>query len=67
MEFLRVIPEAVSFKTETKQAAAAVDPEKIELYKELLNAFHDVRLMMDGKKKGKTIDELIDELRNSND
>jgi hypothetical protein len=42
-------------------------PEKSWLYRELESAFADVRLMMDGKKKKKTLDELIDELRNSND
>ena len=48
---------------------------KSELYKSLDRAFADVRLMMDGKKKEKTLDELIEELqkerenelRNSND
>ena len=39
--------------------------EKSWLYYELEGAFADVRLMMDGKKKKKTLDELIDELRNS--
>jgi len=67
VDFLRTIPEAVSFRTTTKQAAAAVDPEKHEFYKGLLDSFHDVRLMMEGKKRKKTLDELIDELRNSND
>jgi len=42
------------------------EPE-FNLYESLNSAFADVRLMMDGKKKKKTLDELIDELRNSND
>jgi len=40
--------------------------EKRDLYHRLDRAFADVRLMMDGKKPKKTLDELIDELRNSN-
>jgi hypothetical protein len=43
-----------------------IDPE-FDIYKSLDSAFADVRLMLDGKKKEKTLDELIDELRNSND
>jgi hypothetical protein len=38
------------------------DEEKFDLYESLNRAFADMRLMMDGKKKGKTIDELIAEL-----
>ena len=41
--------------------------EKSWLYHELEGAFADVRLMMDGKKRKKTLDELIYELRNSAD
>ena len=40
---------------------------KSELHRKLDSAFRDVRLMMDGKKPKKTLDELIYELRNSND
>ena len=40
---------------------------KNDLYHRLDRAFADVKLMMDGKKRKKTLDELIDELRNSND
>ena len=40
---------------------------KSELHRSLDRAFADVRLMMDGKKPKKTLDELIYELRNSND
>ena len=40
---------------------------KSELHRQLDHAFKDVRLMLDGKKRKKTLDELIDELRNSND
>jgi hypothetical protein len=40
---------------------------KSDLHRRLDSAFADVRLMLDGKKRKKTLDELIDELRNSND
>jgi len=62
LAFLHSVPQAVTFiKKERK-------PEpKGELYESLNRAFADVRLMIDGKKRKKTLDELIDELRNSND
>ena len=60
--FLRSIPQAVTFQKWEEKALP-----KSELYKSLDSAFCDVRLMLDGKKKKKTLDELIDELRNSND
>jgi len=60
--FLRSMPQAVTFQRRERKAA-----HKSELYKSLDSAFCDVRLMLDGKKKKKTLDELIDELRNSND
>jgi len=40
---------------------------KSDLHRSLDSAFADVRLMLDGKKRKKTLDELIYELRNSND
>jgi hypothetical protein len=45
----------------------AVKRENTELSEHLDNAFKDVRLMIDGRKREKTLDELIYELRNSND
>jgi hypothetical protein len=60
--FLQSIPQAVTFQKRDKKAA----PQS-ELYKSLNSAFCDVRLMLDGKKRKKTLDELINELRNSND
>ena len=47
-------------KTKTKAKAKA--KPKSTLYERLDSAFADVRLMMDGKKREKTLDELIDEL-----
>jgi len=40
---------------------------KSDLHRQLDSAFKDVRLMLDGKKREKTLDELIDELQNSSD
>ena len=40
---------------------------EFNLYESLDRAFADVRLMMDGKKRKKTLDELIDELPDSSD
>ena len=56
LAFLQSVPQAVTF-----------EKPKSELYRSLDRAFADVRLMMDGKKKEKTIEEFIDELRNNND
>jgi hypothetical protein len=58
--FLQSTPQAVTFETPQVKAA-----QKSELYEGLKSAFTDVRLMLDGKKKEKTLDELIDELRNN--
>jgi len=40
---------------------------KSDLHRQLDSAFKDVRLMLDGKKREKTLDELIYELQNSTD
>jgi len=59
---LHSVPQTVTLKkTEEKTES------EFNLYDSLDQAFADVRLMIDGKKKKKTLDELIDELRNSND
>ena len=60
--FLQSIPQVVTFEKPTAKTTS-----KSELYEGLGNAFADVRLMMDGKKKKKTVEEFLDELRNSND
>jgi hypothetical protein len=56
--FLHLIPQVVTFEIPKKK-----EKPKNWLYYELEEAFKDVRLMMDGKKPKKTLDELIDELR----
>ena len=60
--FLRSVPQVITFEKKGKQV-----PRKSELYESLNSAFADVRLMLDGKKKEKTLDELINELRSNND
>ena len=57
--FLQSIPQIVTFEIHSEKTK-----ENSELYKNLDSAFRDVRLMMDGKKKKKTADELLYELRN---
>ena len=61
VSYLQSIPEVVTFEMPKKEKPTS----KSELYNELNHAFADVRLMLDGKKKEKTLDELIDELRNT--
>ena len=56
--FLQSIPHLVTFEK---------SKPKSELYHSLNHAFADVRLMLDGKKKEKTVEEFLDELHNSND
>jgi hypothetical protein len=51
---------------EDKRVKTEVESE-FNLYESLDRAFADVRLMLDGKKKEKTLDELINELRNNTD
>ena len=55
--FLQSIPEVVTFELPKKQPKP-----KSELYYGLESAFADVRLILDGKKKGKSLDEFIEEL-----
>ena len=59
----------VSFikKKEKRELTYEEVVNKSELHRQLDSAFKDVRLMLDGKKQEKTLDELIYELQNSND
>ena len=54
---LQSVPQVVTFAKEERKPAP-----KSELYHSLNRAFADVRLMIDGKKREKTAQELIDEL-----
>ena len=60
--FLQSIPQVVTFEKSVEGSGT-----KSELYHSLNRAFADVRLMIDGKKREKTLDELINELPDSND
>jgi hypothetical protein len=50
-----------------KKNATVKEETHSPLYYELQSAFRDVKLMVDGKKPKKSLDELIYELRNTND
>jgi hypothetical protein len=56
--FLQSLPQVVTFEIPKKK-----EKPKRWLYHELDEAFADVRLMMDGKKPKKTIDEFLEEIR----
>ena len=58
LAFLKSIPQIVSFDLPKKKEA-----KKSWLYYELEGAFNDVRLMREGRKREKSLDELIEELR----
>jgi hypothetical protein len=60
--YLQSIPQIVTFEMPKDKPAP-----KSDLYQSLEHAFADVRLMMDGKKRKKSLSELIDELPDSND
>jgi hypothetical protein len=66
--YARSLPfaEVKSKRAISLPAVGEAEPE-FNLYESLDRAFADVRLMLDGKKKEKTLDELIDELRNNID
>jgi len=57
LAFLHSVPQAVTFIKKERKSKP-----KSELYESLNRAFADVRLMIDGKKREKTLDELINEL-----
>ena len=59
---LQSVPQVVTFEMPKKKEA-----KKSDLYYRLDRAFADVRMMMDGKKKEKTLAELIDELPDCDD
>ncbi|MDR2148048.1 MAG: hypothetical protein LBE91_16495 [Tannerella sp.] len=57
--YLQSIPQIVTFEMPEEKPAS-----KSELYDGLDSAFAEVRLMLDGKKKEKSLDEFLEELRN---
>ena len=58
ISYLQSLPQVVSFELPKKKEKA-----KSELYNGLNSAFAEVRLMLDGKKKEKSLDEFLEELR----
>jgi len=56
IRFVRTLPFA---KVKTEETTS-----EFNLYESLDRAFADVRLMLDGKKKKKSLDEFIEELEN---
>ena len=61
LALLRSIPQAVSIE----MSSLPKIQQKTQIYKELDSAFKDVKLMIDGKKEKKSLDDLIYELRNT--
>ena len=55
--FLQSIPQVATLEKTVKKSKP-----KSELYNGLNSAFAEVRLMLDGKKKEKTLDEFLEEL-----
>ena len=64
LAMLSAIPETVSF---TKLKPAAKVEEHSPLYYQLQSAFRDVKLMVDGKMREKTLDEFLAELPDAPD
>ena len=62
VNLLKSVPQVVSFDMPKKKEA-----KKSWLYYELEGAFNDVRLMREGKKRKKSLDELIEELQQERD
>jgi len=60
--YLQSIPQIVTLKM-----PKAKPVPKSELYTGLNSAFAEVRLMLDGKKKEKSLDEFLEELRKENE
>ena len=56
--FLQSVPQVVSFEIPKKK-----EKPKSELYHSLDRAFAEVRLMLDGKKRKKTAQEFLEEIR----
>jgi len=60
--FLQSIPQVVTFEKPVEKSKP-----KSELYYGLASAFAEVRLMIDGKKKKKSLDEFIQEMEKERD
>jgi len=65
VKLLKSANDAVTLTPIRKKTA--VKEEHSPLYYSLKSGFHDVKLMMDGKKRKKTAEEFLYEIRNNND
>jgi hypothetical protein len=62
LSFLQSIPQVVSIQVpQTKEGEEEIISKK-ELVKNLESAFGDVKLMMDGKKRKKSVEEFLNKL-----
>jgi hypothetical protein len=66
LSLLKSANEAVTL-VPVRSKTARKEETHSPLYYHLESAFKDVKLMIDGKKKEKTAEEFLHELRNSND
>ena len=64
LNYINTLPFA---KVIEDNGQTTAEDEPYDLYKSLESAFADVKLMQEGKKKGKSLDELIEELRTERD
>jgi hypothetical protein len=62
VDFLQSIPQTIAFEFPKKK-----EKKKSQLYYDLNSAFAEMRLILDGKKKGKSIDEFLEEIRREKD
>jgi len=58
--YLQSIPQIVTIQTSKAKEEETISPE--ELYGNLNRAFADVKLMIDGKKRKKSVEEFLNEL-----
>jgi hypothetical protein len=66
LALLKSAGDAVTLKAVRTKSVAKAE-EHSPLYYRLQSGFRDVREILDGKQKRQTLDEFLDELRNSND
>jgi flagellin-specific chaperone FliS len=62
LAYLQSVPKVVTFKKPVIEEEEYISKE--ELLERINNGFRDVRLMLDGKKRKKTAQELLYELEN---
>jgi len=65
VKFVKTLSEKMGWTLEKAKMTVKKETHS-PLYYELQDAFKDVKLMVDGKKAKKSLDDLINELRNTN-